>query len=78
VEIVDIDERLAVGIGSGLDGGKVFVGKPVRTVGRGAQLALPVVESLKSVVHWAKDYEIGKLVLQSLGEGDGVCDVDVR
>src|SRR6202035_143794 len=78
VEVVDINQRLAVGHRSGLQRLQVLVGKPVRAGGRGRKLSLPVVDSLEAVVDRAKQDGVRKLILDGFGERDGLGDVIVR
>src|ERR1700683_575951 len=78
MEVVHIYERLAVRSGSGAERGEILVREPIRAAGCGAQLSLPVVDTLKSVVHWPENHHIWKLVLQRLRDGNGLGDISVR
>jgi hypothetical protein len=64
VEVVHVDQRLAVGGARRLERGHVLVGEPVGARGRSAQLALPRVHAAEAVVGGADDGHAGELVLQ--------------
>jgi len=78
MKVIDIDQRLAVRIRGSLDRGQILVREPVCSIGRGRELTLPVVDTLKSVVHRPENHDVRELVFQGLGQGDGPCDVVVR
>src|SRR5580692_955822 len=62
VKVIYIDKGLSVSCRGRVQSSEVFVRKPVRAAGSGAQLALPVVDSLETVMYRPKNDDVGKLV----------------
>src|SRR5208283_433381 len=77
VKVIDIYQGLAIGGGSRFERGEIFVGEPVAARRSGAEFALPTVNAIKAIVDRAEDEDIGELVLERLGEGEGFGDIGV-
>src|SRR5208337_5480087 len=77
VKVIDIHQRLTISGGSRFERGEIFVGEPVAARRSGAEFALPTVNAIKAVVDGAEDEDIRELVLERLGEGEGLGDIGV-
>ena len=77
VEVVDVDQWLAVGGRRGLERGEIFVREPIRAVRSCVEFALPAVNSFKAVVNGTEDDRVRELILDRFGEVDRFGDVVV-